>query len=44
VLNPVARLIREASLAGGTVEVDPTVPGSYTFVMDAACRRFEWAY
>ena len=30
--------------SGETVEVDPTVPGGYTFVLDAAGRRFEWAY
>jgi hypothetical protein len=29
---------------GEVVEIDPAVPGSYTFVMDAATQRFEWIY
>jgi hypothetical protein len=29
---------------GETVDVDPAVPGSYTFVMDATTQRFEWMY
>jgi hypothetical protein len=30
--------------SGETVAVDPTVPDSYTFVMDAATHRFAWTY
>ncbi|MHC4065738.1 MAG: Ig-like domain-containing protein, partial [Planctomycetota bacterium] len=30
--------------SGEMVEIDPTVPGSYSFVMDAATQRFEWMY
>ena len=38
-LNPIARFIRAAGYARETVEVDPTVPGRYTFVTEAArCR------
>jgi hypothetical protein len=29
---------------GEVVDIDPAVPGSYTFVMDAATQRFEWMY
>ena len=29
---------------GEGVEIDPGVPGSYTFVMDATTQRFEWIY
>jgi len=29
---------------GEVVEIDTTVPGSYTFIMSAATGRFEWSY
>ena len=29
---------------GEVVDIDPAVPGSYTFVMSAASQRFEWMY
>jgi hypothetical protein len=30
--------------SGEIVDIDPSVPGSYTFVMDATVHRFEWSY
>jgi hypothetical protein len=29
---------------GEMVEIDVTVPGSYTFIMSTASARFEWQY
>ena len=30
--------------SGEIVDIDPSVPGSYTFVMGATTHRFEWQY